>query len=228
VITPSTIFRMKRADVAYALEVFERFGMTETVDGVITIRNWNKHQQLDRLELAREKTRERVANHRKKQKLMAECNVTCNGEVTPCNADRIDKEKEKEGEGEREEDKEECGTAVAELYNSICQSFPSVRSVSSQREDTIRQSFKSYTLDDFKRCFENAEGSSFLKGDNQRGWRATFDWLIKDCNMAKVLDGNFADVEPYSREKAQQGSFDTDEFFKAAVAHSLNISIDEV
>ena len=41
--------------------------------------------------------------------------------------------------------------------------------------------------------FENAESSSFLKGSNDRNWMATFDWLIKDSNMAKVLEGNYAD-----------------------------------
>ncbi len=36
-----------------------------------------------------------------------------------------------------------------------------------------------------------AEESDFLKGKNDRNWSATFDWLIKDSNMAKVLDGNY-------------------------------------
>lgn len=39
--------------------------------------------------------------------------------------------------------------------------------------------------------FEKAEASDFLKGSNDRNWTATFDWLIKDANMAKVIDGNY-------------------------------------
>lgn len=50
-----------------------------------------------------------------------------------------------------------------------------------------------YTVEDFTRVFIKAENSSFLKGANSRNWTATFDWLIKDGNMAKVLDGNFDD-----------------------------------
>ena len=60
----------------------------------------------------------------------------------------------------------------------------------------------------------NAEDSSFLKGNNNRKWSATFDWLIADSNMAKVLDGNYAD----KTEKA--ASFDADEFFEAALERS--------
>ncbi|MBP3544521.1 MAG: hypothetical protein J6J86_09860, partial [Lachnospiraceae bacterium] len=60
---------------------------------------------------------------------------------------------------------------------------------------TIKARLNSYTVDDFKRLFEMAEKSSFLKGRNNRDWSATFDWLIQDGNMAKVLDGNYADKE---------------------------------
>ena len=56
-------------------------------------------------------------------------------------------------------------------------------------EMCIRDS--TYTVDDFKKLFEKAEASDFLKGANDRNWSATFDWLIKDANMAKVLDGNY-------------------------------------
>lgn len=48
-----------------------------------------------------------------------------------------------------------------------------------------------YTHEDFRILFEKAEASEFLKGANKRNWRATFDWLISDTNMAKVLDGNY-------------------------------------
>lgn len=90
----STIFRRNENTVKLALNTFEEFGMIEIIDNVITIPNWEKHQKLDQLELAREKTRERVAKHREKQKLLAlsnECNVTDGVTVTECNADRIDK-----------------------------------------------------------------------------------------------------------------------------------------
>ena len=94
----ATIFRMKESTVTMALQTFKQFGMVEIIDGVITIPNWEKHQTLDKFELAREKTRERVAKHREKQKLLAECNVTSNVTegvtVTDCNA--IDKNRKEE------------------------------------------------------------------------------------------------------------------------------------
>lgn len=50
-----------------------------------------------------------------------------------------------------------------------------------------------YSMDDFRMLFEKAEASSFLKGANNRNWSANFDWMIKDANMAKVIDGNYDD-----------------------------------
>ena len=92
------IFRMKEASVTMALQTFEQFGMIELIDGVITIPNWEKHQSLDKFEMAKEQTRLRVAKHREKQKQLADSNVTCNVTVTESNADREDKDVNKEKE----------------------------------------------------------------------------------------------------------------------------------
>lgn len=200
----ATIFRMKESTVTMALQTFEQFGMVEVVDGVITIPNWNKHQSLDRMELAREQTRQRVAKHRAKQKQLAGCNAPCNANVTQCNADRIEGDKEEEKDIEIDIDKENKRTdfqSVVDLFHSICVSFPKVRSLSDARKKAIKARLNTYTMDDFKTVFENAEASSFLKGSNDRNWSANFDWLIADKNIAKVLEGNYADKPKYGRKE---------------------------
>lgn len=83
--------------------------------------------------------------------------------------------------------------AVVRLYNDLCPSLPSVRTLSDKRKRDIKTRLKKYTLDDFQKVFEKAEKSSFLRGDNERGFRASLDWLINEGNMAKVLDGNYDD-----------------------------------
>lgn len=83
---------------------------------------------------------------------------------------------------------------VAALYNEICTSFPRLRSLSEARKKAIKARLANgYTVDSFRELFQRAEASSFLKGKNDRNWQATFDWLIKDSNMAKVIDGNYTD-----------------------------------
>lgn len=83
---------------------------------------------------------------------------------------------------------------IADMYNATCISFPKLTKLSDKRKKAIRARFnQGYTVEDFKRLFERAEGSSFLKGGNDRSWMASFDWLIADANMAKTLDGNYSD-----------------------------------
>lgn len=83
---------------------------------------------------------------------------------------------------------------IKNLYNEICKSLSKCTAMSEARKKCIRARFSSgYKMEDFKRLFEKAEASSFMRGANSRNWRASFDWLITDSNMAKVLDGNYDD-----------------------------------
>lgn len=91
----ATIFRRPLNTVRMALGVFEQFGMVEIIDGVITLPNWEKHQNIDGMEKIKEQTRNRVARHREKQKNLAIGNVTGNVTVTDGNALEEDKNKNK-------------------------------------------------------------------------------------------------------------------------------------
>ena len=112
---------------------------------------------------------------------------------------------------DRENEDKPSPQQIVDLFNSICISFPSVRTLSEARKKAIKARLNTYTLEDFKQCFENAEASSFLKGSNNRDWTATFDWLIKDTNMAKVLEGNYADKE---RKASNAKANEIDEWFE--------------
>lgn len=91
----ATIFRRPLNTVRLALQTFEQFGMIEYVDNVITIPNWEKHQNIDGMEKIKEQTRKRVSEYRKRQKLLLTSgNDNCNVTVTESNA--IDKDKEKD------------------------------------------------------------------------------------------------------------------------------------
>lgn len=188
----ATIFRMKEATVAMALQTFEQFGMIEIIDGVITIPNWGKHQNLDQLEAKKEYMRNYMSEYRQKQKLLTTGKPSCKTN-SKTNVSQADKEGDSESETDSD-NKERVGCQqIVDMYHDICKSFPSVRSLPDSRKKAIKARLNTYSLEDFKTVFENAEASSFLKGANDRNWTATFDWLIKDQSMAKVLEGNYAD-----------------------------------
>ena len=146
-----------------------------------------------------------------------------NGHVTACNTERREKRREKRKEIDIDiETETEEGQAppdderpappphhvpyeqVKNLYNEICTSLPRCTAMSDARRKAIKARFASgYTMEDFRQLFAKAEASSFMRGGNGRNWRATFDWLLKDANMAKVLDGNYDDHQAAVQEQAK-------------------------
>ena len=201
----ATIFRRPINTVRLALKIFEQYGMIEIVDGAITIPNWEKHQNLDKLEQAKEKNRQRVAKHREKQKKLAlqeKCNDYSNDDVMQCND--TDKIRLEENKNRLDIDKRKNidYEQIKDLYNEICISFPRLTVLSDSRKKAIKARLHTYTVEQFKQMFETAEQSDFLKGANNRNWSANFDWLIKDANFAKVLEGNYSNNTP---NNAQQG-----------------------
>lgn len=214
----ATIFRMKESTVTMALQTFEQFGMVEIVDGVITIPNWGKHQSLDQMENRKEFMRNYMRDYREKQKALTSGKHNCKPNSKP-NVRQADIDKEEEIEVEREKENIDYN-GIAAMYNSICISFPSVKTLSDARKKAIKARLNTYTIDDFKNLFEKAEASSFLKGSNNNNWSANFDWLIKDANMAKVLDGNYdnrAAVKQPNYHKTSKAE-ELDDFYKMAVA----------
>lgn len=193
----ATIFRRKKTLVSLALGTFEKFGMIEIIDNVITIPKWEKHQNIDGLQRIKEQTKKRVSNYRARQKAL--CNVTDNVTVTSSNATEEDKDKEKNIDIEKESATDVAEEAVKvpyqeimELFNTICVSFPKVTKMTEKRKKAVKARFNNgYTLEDFKRAFETAEQSDFLKGNNDRKWKADFDWLTNENNLAKTLEGKY-------------------------------------
>ena len=61
----------------------------------------------------------------------------------------------------------------------------------------VRARWKEYPdLEIWKITFERAAQSSFLNGDNDRGFQGTFDWIVKsNTNFTKVLEGNYNDSD---------------------------------
>lgn len=98
---------------------------------------------------------------------------------------------------------------IADMYNDTCVSFPHIKKLSESRKKAIKARLKTYTIEDFRVLFQKAEESDFLKGKNDRNWIASFDWMIKDSNMAKVLDGNYDNRKSNgSGKKRQLNSFE--------------------
>lgn len=99
--------------------------------------------------------------------------------------------KEKGSEGEEKESVPY--QEIRESFNLICQSFSKIEKLSESRKSKIKTRMEEIKgIERLKEIFTAMEASDFLKGDNPRGWKATFDWLMdNDTNWVKVSEGQY-------------------------------------
>ena len=183
----ATITRHQVGTVEKALQIFRDMGLIEVMEsGAIYMLDIQNYIGKTSTESDRKRAyRKRIASDKM---CLPEYEDKCPDNLPPEIEIEIEKEIELETEIKIDYQK------IISMYNETCVSFPHLRSLSESRKKAIRARIKSgYAYCDFQTVFDKAEASSFLKGGNDRNWSATFDWLIKDANMAKVLDGNYDD-----------------------------------
>ena len=204
--------------VQLALQALEQLGMIVTNNGYFAIAGWEEYQNIEGMEKIREQNRIRKQRQREKEKLLPN-----NSHVTSRDSHATDIDIDKELDKDKEKEKIDY-QRIVDMYNDTCVSFPRLKSLSENRKKSIKARLKTYSYDDFKTLFEKAEASDFLKGKNNKDWSATFDWLIKDSNMAKVLDGNYDNRsgtqkkdKPKRKSSFQGRNYDFDELEKQIV-----------
>lgn len=83
---------------------------------------------------------------------------------------------------------------VVEAWNDLCADFRTLKPVSRLtpgRRKRISTRIAEETVDDFTEAIDSIRRSPFLRGDSDRGWRATFDWMLKPENFTKLVEGNY-------------------------------------
>lgn len=86
---------------------------------------------------------------------------------------------------------------IKKLFNETCKSYSKVIKIEGNRRKSVAARYKEFGSDIkvFQSLFIKAEQSNFLKGNNDRNWKADFDWLINQNNMVKVLENKYKNQE---------------------------------
>lgn len=175
----ATVFRRDVNTVRMALKVFEQFDMIRVVDGVITIPNWGKHQNLDQLEKKKEYMRNYMRSYREKQQLLtdgadtesAENEANCKTN-DKSHVSRLDKDIDKDKEGDKE--KNIYAPVVAYLNEKAGTKY---KATSGKTQSLIRARVaEGFTLEDFKavvdtKCAEwlNTQMEKYLRPETLFG-----------------------------------------------------------
>lgn len=89
--------------------------------------------------------------------------------------------------------------AIFDLYHEICVSLPKVRIQTDKRKSTVKARLKKYGKEQIREAFEKAERSKFLTGQ-VKDFKANFDWILNETNLAKIIEGNYDDKSSGGRE----------------------------
>lgn len=135
---------------------------------------------------------ERVRKFRERQKQNEIKMLPCNTNVTNCNTE-IEKEKEKEIELDIEKDKKiNKYNDVVEIYNTYCTNLAQVQKLTEKRKIAINKLLKEINLEQFKEICAIANKSDFLTGNNDRNWKADFDFIIRPDKAVSILEGKYS------------------------------------
>ena len=86
-------------------------------------------------------------------------------------------------------------TSILAAYNEILPELPRGEILTSSRTQTlnlrIRENSMRLNLEWWRGFFEHVRQFPWLMGHNPNNWKATFDWLISEEGMRKVIEGSF-------------------------------------
>ena len=99
-------------------------------------------------------------------------------------------------------------TEIVDQWNKL--GLQNLRSINSNtnRHTSLKARIEEYSYEEVLDAIERINSSSFLKGQNDRGWTITFDWLVRPNNFIKVIEGNYDDKGggPGGEVKSNRGS----------------------
>jgi len=84
--------------------------------------------------------------------------------------------------------------ALLDIYEAERGELPAAGALTPQlRRRCARWLAAGFTLEEFRAAVRRAAATPFLAGEGDRGWQASFDWLIANrSNVRKVLEGEYA------------------------------------
>lgn len=88
--------------------------------------------------------------------------------------------------------KEENRNRIVEIYNTHCTNLPQVQKLTDKRNKAIDNFLKDFTEEQFEAICKIANESEFLKGKNDRHWKADFDFIMRTDKATAILEGKYS------------------------------------
>ena len=83
-------------------------------------------------------------------------------------------------------------SGLMEYYNTTFKDrLQQIRSMTDVRKKAVKARIAQYGKESVRSVFNLILQSPFLLGANDRNWKCDFDWIFKQANFTKILEGNY-------------------------------------
>ena len=86
------------------------------------------------------------------------------------------------------------------LYTNHCNNLPHVSKLTDARIKAINHIIKKYSREEIITVLDNANESQFLTGNNDRGWKANIDFILREDKFVSILEGKYNNKPKMSKQ----------------------------
>ena len=151
-----------------------------------TLTSWDTFQKIDK------PTESKIPDYDETsqniRRLFGEGSTTIRQPVVP-------NRKEKNKKRIRIKQKEKRREYIVKIYNRYCSNLPQVQKTTEKRKSAIDKFLEEFNLKQFRSICKSANLSEFLTGNNDRKWKADFDFLMRTDKATTVLEGKYSNTE---------------------------------
>lgn len=76
-----------------------------------------------------------------------------------------------------------------QTFHNTCVLLPPVKKLTASRKSAINARLNEYGLQTIYELFERVARNEFFSGNNSRGWRADFDWIMEPKHFIRIMEG---------------------------------------
>ena len=174
-------YLMKSVDVGL-VALYQNDGMN-----YLFLPKWEKHQQV-------RAKRSKYPDPLDSRSVVISHDIICNQEISDdsiCHRESLSESLSESIIVEQSPTRNTPYELIVNLFHEICVTLPAVKILSDSRKSSVRQRFKEFDIDKFESVFRKVNDSEFLSGRNGKWTNCNFDWIMKQSNFIKILEGNY-------------------------------------
>lgn len=109
----------------------------------------------------------------------------------------------------KEKGKRHKAAKIMTLWNEVTSSpIPKCRGLTAKRISGVLKLEESFPVETVEKAFKAVNASKFCRGENDNGWKATFDWIIKPDSILKTIEGKYDDRQKAGNTRSKSGKYD--------------------